>query len=310
MTSLALTLSTQAQPTARQPLTLWYKQPASQWVEALPIGNGRLGGMVFGGVETDHIQFNEQTFWTGEPREYQREGAAQYLPQIRQLLADGKQADAEKLAQDTFMGRQSNEADYVQKKDAWFASVRSLTNTKTNPTSLQFNDRSWKTMVIPTADGWEKAGPPQAGLEGLDGAVWFRTSFDLPQAWVGKDIILDLGRIRDQDFTYLNGELVGSAEGIAKNRRYKIPASKLHAGKNQVAIQVINLFDKGGFIGVKTNQPTFVVYPDGQQPTDGVALSNPFRYWIQDDAPRLHPAIRPTISPSVICGYDSRGSQT
>ncbi|WP_461111793.1 glycoside hydrolase family 95 protein [Spirosoma jeollabukense] len=285
-------LSIQAQPPIRQPLTLWYKQPANQWVEALPIGNGRLGGMVFGGILDDHIQFNEATLWTGEPREYQREGAAQYLPQIRQLLAEGKQAEAEKLAQDKFMGRQSNEEGYAQKKETWFARVRHLSNVASNPTATTFHDQSWKTMNVPTADGWEKDN-----LEGLDGAVWFRTTFDLPEAWAGKDVVLDLGRIRDQDFTYLNGELVGSDEGIAKNRRYKIPASKLKAGKNQLAIQVINLFDKGGFIGVKTGQPTFVVYPEGQKPTDGVPLSKPFKYWVQDDAPPAAPRYQADYQP-------------
>ena len=286
------TIVAHAQPQTEQSLILWYKQPANQWVEALPIGNGRLGGMVFGGILEDHIQFNEATLWTGEPREYQREGAAQYLPQIRQLLADGKQAEAEKLAQDKFMGRQSNEEGYAQKKDAWFANVRKLSNVASNPTAATFNDQSWKTMNVPTADGWEKAG-----LEGLDGAIWFRTTFDLPKAWAGKDIVLDLGRIRDQDFTYLNGELVGSDEGIAKNRRYKIPAAKLNVGKNQLVIQVINLFDKGGFIGVKTNQPTFVVYPEGQKPTDGVPLSKPFKYWIQDDAPPAAPRYQADYQP-------------
>ncbi|QHV99969.1 glycoside hydrolase family 95 protein [Spirosoma endbachense] len=285
-------LAAQAQPPVRQPLTLWYRQPARQWVEALPIGNGRLGGMVFGGVETDHIQFNEETLWTGGPREYQREGAAQYLPQIRQLLVDGKQAEAEKVAQEHFMGKQSNEEGYEQKKTAWLASVRNLTSARANPAATAFDDRAWKTMTVPTADGWEKAG-----LEGLDGALWFRTSFDLPQAWVGKDVVLDMGRIRDQDFTYLNGELVGSDEGIAKNRRYKIPAAKLHAGKNQLAIQVINLFDKGGFIGVKTSQPTFVVYPEGQQPAEGVPLAKPFKYWVQDETPPASPRYQADYQP-------------
>ncbi|GAB3947324.1 hypothetical protein GCM10028805_19360 [Spirosoma harenae] len=281
-----------AQPPAKQSFTLWYKQPASQWVEALPIGNGRLGGMVFGGLESDHIQFNEETLWTGGPREYQREGAAQYLPQIRQLLADGKQAEAEKLAQETFMGRQSNEEGYAQKKVDWFARVRNLSNTQANPAAATFNDQTWKTMPIPTVDGWEKEV-----LEGLDGAVWFRTTFDLPKEWIGKDVVLDMGRIRDQDFTYLNGELIGSDEGIAKNRRYTIPAAKLRAGKNQLAIQVINLFDKGGFIGVKTSQPTFVVYPVGQKSTDGVPLSRPFKYWIQDDAPPAFPRYQADYQP-------------
>jgi alpha-L-fucosidase 2 len=48
-----------------QNLKLWYKQPAIKWTEALPIGNGRIGAMIFGGVENDRIQFNEETLWNG-----------------------------------------------------------------------------------------------------------------------------------------------------------------------------------------------------------------------------------------------------
>ncbi|HWI57703.1 MAG TPA: glycoside hydrolase family 95 protein, partial [Bacillota bacterium] len=85
------------------PLTLWYTQPAAKWVEALPIGNGRLGGMVFGGITNEHLQFNEDTLWTGQPHAYQHEGAAKYLPTLRQLLAEGKQKEAEDLAMKEFM---------------------------------------------------------------------------------------------------------------------------------------------------------------------------------------------------------------
>src|SRR5690242_2595468 len=80
-------------PTA--PLLLWYDHPAQKWVEALPIGNGRLGGMVFGGITNEHLQFNEDTLWTGQPHEYQHEGASKYLQPIRQLLFEGKQKEAE-----------------------------------------------------------------------------------------------------------------------------------------------------------------------------------------------------------------------
>ncbi len=73
-------------PRAEAP-TLWYEQPAREWVEALPIGNGRLGGMVHGGPGREHLQFNEATLWTGQPRDYQHPGAAEVLPAIRRLLA-------------------------------------------------------------------------------------------------------------------------------------------------------------------------------------------------------------------------------
>ena len=85
-------------------LKLWYTKPAQKWTEALPIGNGRLGAMIFGGVENDRIQFNEETLWTGAPNDYAHKGASKYLAQIRQLLADGKQKEAEDLGMAEFMG--------------------------------------------------------------------------------------------------------------------------------------------------------------------------------------------------------------
>ena len=85
------------------PLELWYRQPANLWVEALPVGNGHLGAMIFGGIAHERIQFNEQTVWSGEPHDYAHPGAWHYLDQIRQLLWEGKQAEAEALAQKEFM---------------------------------------------------------------------------------------------------------------------------------------------------------------------------------------------------------------
>ena len=84
-------------------MKLWHDKPASQWVEALPVGNGRLGGMVFGGVVEERVQFNEDTLWTGKPHEYHHDGAVKFLPTIRQLLWEGKQKEAEELAMREFM---------------------------------------------------------------------------------------------------------------------------------------------------------------------------------------------------------------
>ena len=88
---------------AEGPLTLWYKHPANLWVEALPVGNGRLGAMVFGKPAHERIQFNEQTVWTGEPHDYSHAGAWHSLNTIRDLLWAGKQKEAEDLAMQEFM---------------------------------------------------------------------------------------------------------------------------------------------------------------------------------------------------------------
>ncbi len=90
-------------PPDQGPMLLWYEQPAAKWTEALPLGNGRLGCMVFGGVEIERIQFNEDTLWAGAPHDYSHEGAFEYLPEIRKLLFEGKQREAQELASEHFM---------------------------------------------------------------------------------------------------------------------------------------------------------------------------------------------------------------
>ena len=82
---------------------LWYDRPAERWTEALPVGNGRLGAMVFGGVGQERIQFNEDTLWSGCPTDYLHEGASEVLPRIRELLLAGRQQEAEALAMERFM---------------------------------------------------------------------------------------------------------------------------------------------------------------------------------------------------------------
>ncbi|MHC4112766.1 MAG: glycoside hydrolase family 95 protein [Planctomycetota bacterium] len=82
---------------------LWYSRPAEKWTEAMPIGNGRLGAMVFGGIENERLQFNEDTLWTGKPHDYSHPGAADYLPVVRKLLFEGKQREAEALAMKQMM---------------------------------------------------------------------------------------------------------------------------------------------------------------------------------------------------------------
>ena len=73
---------------------LWYEQPAKEWEEALPVGNGRLGAMVFGKHGEERIQLNEETYWSGGPYSTVVKGGAQVLPQIQKLLFEGKPLEA------------------------------------------------------------------------------------------------------------------------------------------------------------------------------------------------------------------------
>jgi len=82
-----LALLAPARATAQAPLTLWYTKPAGEWVEALPVGNGHIGGMVFGGVEKELIQLNESTLYSGGPvKRNVNPQAHTFLPQIRAAL--------------------------------------------------------------------------------------------------------------------------------------------------------------------------------------------------------------------------------
>ncbi|MBI3731552.1 MAG: glycoside hydrolase N-terminal domain-containing protein [Burkholderiales bacterium] len=85
--------------------TLWYRQPASCWEEALPLGNGRLGAMVFGRVGQERLQLNEDTLWAGAPYTPDNPDARTALPEVRQLIADGKFKEAADLAGTRMMGK-------------------------------------------------------------------------------------------------------------------------------------------------------------------------------------------------------------
>lgn len=121
---LALLLTAAALPAeARQEGAdhiLWYPGEAREWVEALPVGNGRLGAMVFGGASRERIQFNEETLWNGGPRQYHRPGAVRYLDEIRQLLFAGEQARANAMSSVYLMGAPNQQQSYQAFGDLQF----------------------------------------------------------------------------------------------------------------------------------------------------------------------------------------------
>ena len=102
--------------------TIWYDEPAAEWVEALPVGNGRLGAMVFGRLEKERIQLNEDSVWAGSPIERDRKGAYRYLPEIRRLLFGGEYVAAEKMVEEQIMGERIYPRGYQTLGDLWLES--------------------------------------------------------------------------------------------------------------------------------------------------------------------------------------------
>jgi alpha-L-fucosidase 2 len=100
-------------------MILWYRQPASRWLQALPLGNGNLGAMVFGGVERERIQLNEKTLWSGGRQNPQNPEALTHLPEVRRLLFEGRYAEAEALAEKFLMGEPRRVKPYQTLGDLW-----------------------------------------------------------------------------------------------------------------------------------------------------------------------------------------------
>ena len=101
-------------PKSSREMVLWYDQPAGDvWLDGLFIGNGYMGGNVFGRVENERIALNESTFWSGRPHDYNDPEAHNYYDQIKELMYAGKYKEAENLVNEHFYGKPANQQTYV-----------------------------------------------------------------------------------------------------------------------------------------------------------------------------------------------------
>ncbi|HEY6926614.1 MAG TPA: glycoside hydrolase family 95 protein [Steroidobacteraceae bacterium] len=102
---------------AFDPLTLWYERPASKWVEALPVGNGRIGAMIFGDPAQERLQLNEDTLWAGGPYDPSNPEALETLARVRELIFAGRYQEAEALANGKMMAKPMYEMAYQSAGD-------------------------------------------------------------------------------------------------------------------------------------------------------------------------------------------------
>ena len=100
-------------------MRLWYETPAEEWNQALPVGCGKLGAMVFGGVAAERIQMNEDSIWAGPPVPEAQPGATEVIDEARALLFEGKFAEAQVLMQEKVMGERIVPRSYQPLGDLW-----------------------------------------------------------------------------------------------------------------------------------------------------------------------------------------------
>jgi sialate O-acetylesterase len=134
-----------------------------------------------------------------------------------------------------------------------------------------FDDSGWKTMKLPTL--WENT---ELGI--FDGVVYFRKSVNIPDSWLEKDLMLELGPIDDIDITYFNGERVGGYEDLgfwAVDRKYKIPSNLLKKGNNIIAVRVVDLQGGGGIYG---KEEQMKIYPAGEANMKPISLAGDWKY--------------------------------
>lgn len=201
-------------PPVRPDLRLWYRQPAANWNEALPIGSGRLAAMVFGGSASERIQLNEDTIWAGEKRDRSNPDGAHNLAEVRRLLFAGKPKEAEVLAERTiiavpkrmppyqplgdllltFAGHE-NASDYVRELDLDSAIAR---------VSYRSNGRGYTREVFASA---------------VDHVIAVRITCDKPSS-----VSFSATLIREQDSktTTENSRVIIEGEAIARGDRHPL----------------------------------------------------------------------------------------
>ncbi len=177
------------------------------------------------------------TSWGGTIAEtWMSAGAAKQIPDFKAAV-EGLEKNPDILEQT------NKKSEEIRKR------IESMGNVASAETGMigkwwkdDLNMAEWRDMKLPTL--WE-----DAGLDGLDGIVWFRKDFDMPEKYVGKDLVLNLGKIDDKDETYLNGELIGQMQVYSDERMYKIEGKKLKKGKNTIVIRVTDTGGGGGIYG-------------------------------------------------------------
>jgi len=217
-------------PPPSEPLSLWYRQPATAWTSALPVGNGKQGAMMFGGIEAEVLCLNEDTLWAGGPYTPDDPEALAALPEVRQLIWDGKYADAQRLISREMMARPLRQLPYQPVGDLLLAfppvahaeNYRRELNLRTATASVQFTSGG----ITFTRELFASAPDNVLVLRltaSKPGQISFRLSMRTEQN------LTDAGNGGASDTLILNGANRPS-QGIAGALKFQCRAKILHSG--------------------------------------------------------------------------------
>lgn len=221
---------------------LWYRRPAEAWTEALPIGNGRLGAMVFGGVHHERIQLNVDSLWAGPPFPVTPDTAGDALHEARRLFFAGKPLEGERLIASQFLAKAVEPRSHQTLGELIVSSVRPVGEGpspfvysffKRGPVlrsldaammAVDFDDSAWEygDVSVPT-----------------NSTVVFRKEIVVNYDWMASYDRMAFGPIDDASVIFLNGEEIGRTTAYDKPHRFDV-GGKLRMGRNVLAVAVTN----------------------------------------------------------------------
>ena len=240
--------------TAGDELTLWYNAPATEWTEALPVGNGRLGAMVFGGAAVERIQLNEESVWAGPPVPVPADGLAPALAEARQLFFAGKPAEGQAVVQQRILAPRISPRSYQTLGDLTLTlrlpgskdvEPVVLSDWRRGPVAKEGNEA--QPGDAPDGDDWFAVTQPADFKVPEHSSVVFRTSFELDDQRIagGLDALL-LSPIDDASVILLNGRKLGETRVWNRSHQFDV-RGLLRPGRNTLVIAVRNIGGPGSF---------------------------------------------------------------
>ena len=260
--SAPLAALTSTASAADSTVVLWFDKPATSFRQSLPLGNGRIGAMVFGGVDEERIVLNESSVWSGSCEDADRPDAYKALPDIRRLLIEGKNVEAERLVNANFtcQGKGSGHAMGANLPFGCYQTLGNLRLEFTGLTKRTHGGWSWRSAPgegdalqiakSGAADGWEPTDMSGAAMD-IPVKRWkvFRTTFEVADdekdGW-----FVEFGSLDDTSIVFLNGREIGRTSAAHWEGPHRIACGDaVRAGTNGLAFAVSNVGGPGRMAG-------------------------------------------------------------